>query len=297
MKPTISMMLLSVTLLILGGRPCDAGSSIGAPADSVLWIGLERGDSLEARAVELAWSDFVRYRRPDGSVGYVAANRIAHIYDREGSDYRSRVLRDRKAVPGPVGGAEPLKYRSLAFRGGDRSHCSSFLLTEAGLFVPITGQALGQNLFGSVDVGAMKNVGRRAAVGASAFWESGSDHNRGGVRLRYRRWLEDRLSLEFSPGIVVAGNDTYDAPGFIGQAALNVGDLMSVVVEGEHERYALTPLYWNGSSTVSGPTIHTSNTTLRVGLRAGSYLGAGSMLLAGIGIAALAASFGGGGLW
>jgi hypothetical protein len=294
MRPTISMTLLSLALLVVSGGACHAESSGGAPADSVLWIGLERGDSLEARAIELAWSDFVRYRRPDGSVGYLSANRIAHIYDRNGSDYRTRVLQNREALHGPVGRTESRKYRSLAFRGGDRSHCSSFLLTEAGLFVPLTGQAPDQNLFGSVDVGGMKNVGSRAAVGASGFWESGSDHNRGGVRLRYRRWRGDRLSVEFAPGVVLAGNDAYDAPGFIGQAALNVGDLMSVVVEGEHERYTLTPWYWNGSSTVPGPTQHASNTTLRVGLRAGSYLGAGTMLLAGIGIAALAASFHGG---
>jgi len=236
----------------------------------------------------------VRFLRPDGSVGYLPANRIAHIYDREGSDFRSRVLGHRKAVPGPFGGSESRTYRSLAFRGGDRSHCSSFLLTEVGLFVPLTGEAPDQNLFGSVDLGAMKNVGRHAAVGASAFWESGSDHNRGGVRLRCRRWLGDRLSLEFSPGVVLAGNDTYDAPGFIGQAGLNVGDVISVVVEGEHERYALTPWYWNGSSTVPGPTSRASNTTLRAGLRGGSYLGAGSMFLAGIAIVALASAFSGG---
>jgi hypothetical protein len=160
--------------------------------------------------------------------------------------------------------------------------------------VPLTGEAPDQNLFGSVDLGAMKNVGRHDAVGGSAFWESGSNHNRGGVRFRYRRWLADRLSVEFAPGVVLAGNDTYDAPGFIGQAALNAGDLVSVVVEGEHERYNLTYWYWSGSRTVPGPTMHASNTTLRVGLRTGSYLGAGTMFLAGVAIAAVAATFSGG---
>lgn len=294
MKSTIAVTLLSLGLLALGARPCRAGSPPAAPADSVLWIRLERGDSLEARAVEMAWNDFVRYLRPDGSVGYLPANRVAHIYDREGSDFRSRVLGHRKAVPGPFGGSESRTYRSLAFRGGDRSHCASFLVTEAGVFVPLSGAAPDQNLFGSVDVGWMGNVGRRSAVGTSAFWESGTYHNRGGVRLRYRRWLKSRLSLELSPGVVLAGNDTYDPPGYIGQAALNVGDLMSVVVEGEHERFNSPYWYWNGSSTVPSPAQHASNTTLRVGLRAGSYLGAGSMFLAGIALVAVAAAFSGG---
>ncbi|HYJ33178.1 MAG TPA: hypothetical protein VE326_08160 [Candidatus Binatia bacterium] len=293
-KTTISVTLLTLGLLALGALPCRAGSSPAAPADSVLWIGLERGDSLEARAVEMAANDFVRYRTPDGAIRYLPANRIAHIYDRDGTDFQRRVLRDRKSVPGPAGGSTSSKYSALAFRGGDRTHCASFLLTEAGVFVPLTGAAPDQNLFGSVDVGWMGNVGRSSAVGTSAFWESGTNHNRGGVRLRYRRWLNDRLSLELSPGVVLSGNDTYDPPGYIGQAALNMGDLMSVVVEGEHERFTSAYGYWNGSSTVSGATQHTSNTTLRVGLRGGSYIGAGSMFLAGIALAALAAAFGGG---
>jgi hypothetical protein len=99
--------------------------------------------------------------------------------------------------------------------------------------------------------------------------------------------------LELSPGVVLSGNDTYDPPGFIGQAALNAGDLMSVVVEGEHERFS-SAYGLDGLGAVPGSNQHTSNTTLRVGLRGGSYIGAGSMFLAGIALAALAAAFGGG---
>lgn len=293
MRRAVAMLVLCSSPT-LAAFPCRAEEP---PTPVVYWIGLEHGDSLEARAVEFAWSDFVRYRRPDGSVHYVPANRIAHIYA-EGADVRDRVLKDHQALPGSGTFGPTPRYRSLAFRGGDRSHCSSFLLTEAGVFVPITKPpgvgSRDQNLFGSVDLGWMKNVGSRSGIGASAFWESGSDHNRGGVRVRYRRWLGGRFSVELSPGIVLKGNDTYDAPGVIGQASLNAGDLMSLVIEGEYERYRWQYWYWNGSTTVPGPLQQSSDTSLRVGLRAGSYLGAGSMVLAGIALAALAASFQGG---
>lgn len=291
MRSAIAMVLFGLGVTVFF-RPSPAAEPVpGTAADSVFWIALEKGDSLEARAVQVAWSDFVRYRRPDGSTQYLPANRIAHIYGSDGLDVRDRVLRDHKPFPGPDAFGPAPKYRSLAFRGGDRTHCASFMLTEAGVFVPLSGAAADQDLFGSVDFGWMKNTGSRSAWGSSAFWESGSDHNRGGVRLRYRRWIDDRVSVELAPGIVFAGNDTYNAPGFIGQVSLNAGDLMSFVVEGEHERYRYQYWYWNGSNTVSTPVQSTSNTTFRAGVRAGSYLGAGSMVVAGALLVAVAAAF------
>jgi hypothetical protein len=297
--------LVAVGLAAAGLSAVSAPCYAAAPADSIYWIDLERGDSLEARSVEIAWGDFVRYRRPDGTAGYVSANRVAHIYGASGSDYRDLVLKHSQTI-GTRDGAwlsrkeshhesvqSGPRYHSFAFRGGDKSHCASFMLTEAGILIPLkadAGTAGDQKLYGSIDLGWMKNVGQRSAVGVSGFWESGSDHNRGGVRLRYRRWLDDHLSLELSPGIVTGGNDTYNPPGFIGQVAINAGDLMSVVLEGEVDQYAS-----NGSSSSAfpGATQYRSDTTFRLGLRGGSYVGVGVSLLAGIGLAAIAASFGG----
>lgn len=260
------------------------------------WITLERGDSLAAQAVETAAIDFVRFRRPDGSVGYVPTNRIAHIYDAIGSDLRDVVLDHRKRLGEPIK-ARQGDYRSFSFRGGDKSRCGSFLLTETAVWVALAGHESEQNLFGSGDLGAMANVGRHSAVGASAFWESGSNFNRGGVRLRYRRWLGPRTSIELSPGVVFDGNDTYDAPGFVGQVGLNAGDFISLVLEAEHDRYIVTPYTYDYTvGYVPGPAQHTSGTTLRLGLRGGSYVGVGAGLLAGIGIAAIASSFNGS-LW
>jgi hypothetical protein len=184
-------------------------------------------------------------------------------------------------------------YHTVSFRGNNGSKCGWFFLTEAGVLFSIkadAGHETEQAVIGSLDFGGMKNIGRRNALGATAFWESGSDHNRGGVRIRYRRWLGGRTSLDLSPGIVVDGNDTFVGPGLIGQAAFNAGDLMSVVVEGEVDRYEYIPYDYVGTTIRYGAPEVRSDTTFRAGLRAGSYIGLGATLVAGAVMAAIASS-------
>ena len=87
------------------------------------------------------------------------------------------------------------------------------------------------------------------------------------------------------------GNDNFEGPGFIGQAAINAGDLMSVVVEGEVDRYLWTPYTYDPSTGYRpGPTELKSDTTFRVGLRGGSYVGAGAAVAAGVILGAVASS-------
>ena len=186
------------------------------------------------------------------------------------------------------------EYHTFCFRGCDGSRCGWFSLTEAGVLFSIKadpGFETEQTMIGSLDLGAMKNIGRRSALGATGFWESGSNHNRGGVRIRYRRWLGGRTSLDLSPGFVVAGDNTFAGPGLIGQAAFNAGDLMSVVVEGEVDRNRYVPYYYVGGRLYERAPQQRTDTTFRAGLRGGSYVGTGAVLVAGILMASLAASF------
>lgn len=271
-----------VTALILGPLPCRAQ----APPDSVYWICLEQGDSLEARAVEQASEEFLRYRQPDGATRYVRASRVRHVFDASGVDrIREVSIRDRRAYPSASSpfDPEPAKpaapgYRSLRFRGGDRTRCASFLITELSVLHPVTddvGRGAEQSTLYSGDVGWMKNVGSRSALGASAFWETGSSLNRGGARLRYRRWLGHQTSLEFSPGVVVTGDGPFQGPGFVGQAAFNAGDLVSLVVEGEVGRFSW-PDSWNR------PAREVTGSSLRVGIRGGSFVGAAAGVILGM---------------
>jgi hypothetical protein len=267
-----------VAALTLGPLPCRAQ----APSDSVFWIRLEQGDSLEARAVERPSEEFLRYRQPDGAIRYVRASRVTHVFDASGRDRYGDVPNhagrtDSRFDVEPATPAAPV-YRSLRFRGGDRTRCSSFLITELSVLAPVTddaGRGTEQSTLYSGDVGWMKNVGSRSALGASGFWETGSSLNRGGVRLRYRRWLGHQTSLEFSPGVVVAGDGPFQGPGFVGQAALNAGDLVSLIVEGEAGRFS-----WPESG--NQPSRQVTDTSLRVGIRGGSFVGAGVGVIVGL---------------
>lgn len=191
--------------------------------------------------------------------------------------------------------SDDLGYRSLSFRGGDRSACGSFLLTETGVLFPLddAGPARERKTLVFFDGGWMKNVAARSALGASVFWEGGDDYSRGGLRLRYRRWLGSRTSLELSPGIVLGGNDEYDPPGFIGQAAFNAADVVSVVVEGEAARYRY--LEDSGGSRLSATRL--DETTFRAGLRVGSHPGLAGILLMSVLVGVLAVTDGGGLGW
>jgi hypothetical protein len=253
-----------------------------SPSDSVYWICLERGDSLEARDVDRASDEFVRYRQADGSVRFVRTSRIRHILDASGSDRYGDVLNRPHQVrprfdPAPAKPDVPV-YHSLRFRGGDNSLCSSFLITELSVLVPVTddaGRGSEQSTFYCGDLGWIKNVGSRSALGASAFWETGSSVNRGGVRVRCRRWLGHQTSVEVSPGIVVAGDGPFQGPGFVGQAAFNAGDLMSLVVEAEVDRFSW-PNSWNQ------PSRKATDASLRVGVRGGSFVGVAAGVILGL---------------
>lgn len=252
--------------------------------ERVYWLQLERGDSLEARGVERATADSVRYRGPDGTVGYVPVDRLAHIYDASGTDLKFMVLQHRARLGEPV----TPKHHSFCFRGGDKTCCTSFLIFETGTFVPLKAERAERGLYYSADLGAMVNVGRASAVGASAFWESGSDRNRSGLRLRYRHWVGFRTSFELAPGIAVGGDDEFDGPGFIAQAAFNIGDLMSFVLETEPDGHVYS--VWNGTSYESR---RRSEMTFRAGVRGGSYVAAGTTIVVAAAFLVLVATLNG----
>ncbi|MGE5178564.1 MAG: hypothetical protein ACM3PF_05655 [Bacteroidota bacterium] len=189
------------------------------------------------------------------------------------ADSTRRILLERgdslQASEVPLGWGEPQpRYRPVRFRGGDRSRCDWYFLTELGIlyqFEPDVGRGRGLKSIGVVDLGMMKNVSRRSAVGVSGFSETGADYDHQGLRLRYRRWLAGPLCAELSPGIVLNGDNSFDAPGFIGQATINAGDLVSLVAEGEVARYSY-------EATGSTPQRHSTKTRFRVGVRGGSYV-------------------------
>jgi hypothetical protein len=107
----------------------------------------------------------------------------------------------------------------------------------------------------------MVNWGERSALGAAFFSTvpPDLDWGRGGLRLRYRRWLTRSVSIDVAPGIVLSTRGRHRSPGFSGAATLNAGDWVGLTAQleiiPESGGYGGTLVNWSG------------------GLRAGSYPG------------------------
>jgi len=193
-----------------------------------------------------------------------------------------------------------LYHSTLCFRGRDGSRCGWFLITESGVLSVLRadlGDQRNQNMLGFLEYGVMKNVGPKSAVGLTALGESGTNHNRVGLRGRYRRWLGHGFSLDLAPGVILW--DFSDrgvrskVPGVIGMVALDAGGLLAIMVEGEVARMEWNQVVYNGTDYTLQPR-HLNDFTLRAGVRGGSYVGVGGTVLAAIALTAMALTWGDG---
>jgi hypothetical protein len=172
---------------------------------------------------------------------------------------------------------------ALCWRGKPLAECRSFLITEMGLLAQLnetTSNQYGDGVSLSFELGWMKNVSPREAIGFSGY-ALASDVSRMGVRGRYRRWLSRRTAIDVSPGILLSGENSatnFKAPGFVLGTSANLGDLLALTLEAEWSQYrdygdGLTTSYETGSDV-----------TFRGGAKLGSALGV-------VGTAALFALF------
>ncbi len=134
---------------------------------------------------------------------------------------------------------------ALCWRGKRLAECRSFLITEVGISYPLTNPTIpGGNAVVSGDLGWMKNISERAAVGATAHARLGmsDEYVRAGVRARYRRWLGRSNSVDLSPGIILVNRDTnpleYHLPGLVASATFNLGTVAGLSLEADYGRYS-----------------------------------------------------------
>jgi hypothetical protein len=165
---------------------------------------------------------------------------------------------------------------SLCWSGKPMPECRTFLVTELGVYGRLDEDptmAANNTLFLSLDLGLMKNISTKAAVGFTAYGGSGDAHARVGVRFRYRRWLSRHTSLDFAPGLILYGSEdggyTHQAPGAVLGATWNWRDWVAVGVEVEHSRYEIEG-YIPGE--FAAPR-NVSDTTWRLGGKLGSAPG------------------------
>ncbi len=144
--------------------------------------------------------------------------------------------------------------RSSCFRGRPLPRCKNFWLTEFGIATPVSSNpnGLSGTLF-SWELGRMRNVGSRYALGVAAFADVGTPSSGIGVRPRLRLWLTGSNSIDIAPGAVVVGSNT--GPAFSGHMAFNLADYAALTVHlvgVRDETYALGPnsrLLRTGTST------------------------------------------------
>jgi hypothetical protein len=136
------------------------------------------------------------------------------------------------------------------------------------------------------EVGRMLTMNRRSALGAALFL--GTDANdmlRFGVKPRYRRWLDSKVSLEIAPGILIRGGDPLEStfPGVNTHVGLNFEDNFILYAQMEVNRtknYGTDVAWYGGVKLGSSP-----------GLIAGAVYG----LIKAVGSMDFGADTGGGG--
>jgi hypothetical protein len=230
---------MKAVLLLLLLLPSAARASVPSPYASpeLVQVILTRGDTLQARCVEPAPFDMVRITAPDAGIRYVSPVRIRAVIDAQGEDRTNAVLSRGETVGTPI----PKEVRKPAppkqLKVGPRSVTKSFAITETSLLGQVMPGGLDRNDLGNYfgfDLGWMRNVSDRTAVGWSGFIGSGNSYVSCGGRLRIRRWLSKTSSIEIAPGIIAAEGRVHGdalSPGYSLQAGWSPSRYLTLTTE------------------------------------------------------------------
>lgn len=114
------------------------------------------------------------------------------------------------------------------------------------------------------ELGFMHNLNDKNALGVTVL-AGISDETQIGLNYRYRRWLGPNLTLEASPGVILAHDrHNFRAPGFTGHVGVGYGDLLGLTL-------AAQAIPFEGEDT---------EVRSYFGFRVGSHLGAAAHILA-----------------
>ena len=196
---------------------------------------------------------------PDTAV--FPSSRIRAVLDSRGADRSAALLEQGDTTPSPHEGQR--RIPALTWRGHPRAETRSFLITEFGILVRIDDRHAGE-MAPSLDLGWMKNISERGAVGFTGYVLFSDPTTRLGPRARYRRWLSRKTSIDVSPGVLLGE----DSPGYVLGVTLNHGDLIALTVDAEYAKnvelvHNTPPFAWEERSDVAW----------RAGAKFGSGLG------------------------
>jgi hypothetical protein len=138
------------------------------------------------------------------------------------------------------------------FRARPLPECKSFFITDFGYLYRLARNTGAQwyqgdkNFYFLGDVGWMHNLDRQNALGATLFYGADDDGSRLAIKPRYRRWLNDKMSLDFSAGLIFRSFDNLDkSPGFTGHIAFNFSEWAAVTTQLEIRPRSKAFLYYN----------------------------------------------------
>jgi hypothetical protein len=166
-------------------------------------------------------------------------------------------------------------HAGWCFRGKPGSECSAFWILEFAvsgrLDEPPTARLReGPAYHVTGELGQMFNSGSRTAFGGTLYVGGDDDGSRFGVKGRFRRWLTPAVSLDLSPGILIAGTNNefeLEFPAFVGHAGLNLGDWIGLFAETEMIRYGSPEIGFEGETSPG------TDLAWYAGVKLGSYSG------------------------
>lgn len=150
--------------------------------------------------------------------------------------------------------AEP--ERAFCRTGRPAESCRVFLVAEGNVYAPVAGTTYLRTDFGGErvrkkhlaphvawELGAMKNVGARDAVGAAVLVGVDANGERLALKGRYRRWLSPRSAVDVAAGPLYArraraepdivGNVHVPGAGLTADVSLGLTDWVGVSVRGD----------------------------------------------------------------
>lgn len=134
---------------------------------------------------------------------------------------------------------------TLCIRGRPQPDCSSFLITEFSLMYPLAGVEIEGTydfpVAAALELGWMKNVDERFALGASAFvMGAGESQARWGGSMRFCRWLSRRLAAGAGIGIILGHDSPHRTGWYTGTLGLSLDDRFGLVLR--YDTYKTTLL-------------------------------------------------------
>jgi hypothetical protein len=178
------------------------------------------------------------------------------------------------------------------FRGKSLSECSSFFISEFAYLKRLS-RSVGfdedkvyrfkgdHDFYFSADIGWMRNLDMKNAIGGTMYFGLDDDGSRLAIKPRYRRWLNDKISLDISAGLIFKSfeNEMHKSPGFTGHIGLGISDYIMLITQLE-----IMPFEAVYYSYHDGEYLHMKGKEVvwYGGLKLGSYPGIVTIIIAPI---------------